>query len=333
MSDELTFALLRRLSHTHEYAREALARSLSAADATLDAALAKASALGVTILAAPQRGYRLSEPIDWLNPHAVASELGALGGHLDLRIVDSIGSTNTALMEQAAALESGTVLAAELQTAGRGRRGRAWHTGIGGALTFSVLWRFEQGAGVLAGLSPAIGIALCRGMRELGIEAQLKWPNDVLVQHQKIAGTLVEIQGEVLGPSVAVIGIGVNCRLAAVTRDRIDQAVTDLVSVGVRESRNRVLASLLKSLLAVLSELAAAGFGSLRTEWEALHVYAGKPVSVRLPDGSTEPGIAAGIGEDGTLLLQTASGLRRYHSGEVSLRPAPSAAARSAQGR
>jgi BirA family biotin operon repressor/biotin-[acetyl-CoA-carboxylase] ligase len=173
MSDDLTFALLRRLSHTQEYGREALTRSLNATGATLDAALAAASALGVTILSDPQRGYRLSEPIDWLNAHAVARELGALRSGLDLRFVDSIGSTNTMLMEQAATLKSGTVLAAELQTAGRGRRGRAWHTGIGGALTFSVLWSFEQGAGVLAGLSPAIGIALCRGMRELGIEAQL----------------------------------------------------------------------------------------------------------------------------------------------------------------
>jgi BirA family biotin operon repressor/biotin-[acetyl-CoA-carboxylase] ligase len=155
----------------------------------------------------------------------------------------------------------------------------------------------------------------------------------VLVQHQKIAGTLVEIQGEMLGPSVAVIGIGVNCRLAAVTRDRIDQAVIDLTSLGVNESRNRVLALLLRNLLAVLSEFAANGFGALRAEWEALHVYAGKPVAVRLPDGSTEPGIAAGIGKDGTLLLQTASGLRRFHSGEVSLRPAPGATARSAHGR
>jgi BirA family biotin operon repressor/biotin-[acetyl-CoA-carboxylase] ligase len=71
----------------------------------------------------------------------------------------------------------------------------------------------------------------------------------------------------------------------------------------------------------VLSDFSAGGFRVLRKEWEALDVYAGKPVVVRLADGSFEQGMAAGVGDDGALLLQTGAGLRRFHSGEVSLRP------------
>src|SRR6185295_4965979 len=166
----------------------------------------------------------------WLDPVQIHRHIGVHAEAYEVRVVDSVESTNTALLEQAVAgARGGLVLAAELQTRGRGRRGSAWHTGLGGALTFSVLWRFEQGAGFLAGLGLAVGVALVRALRALGVEgAMLKWPNDVLVRHQKLAGTLVEIQGDVLGPSLAVVGVGINFRLDDATREHIDQAVTDL---------------------------------------------------------------------------------------------------------
>ncbi len=322
MPTALTFDLLRLLSDAQFQSGPALARRLGVSRASLRTALRDLDAIGVELTRNPHHGYRLAAPIDWLDAAQIKAGLGPHAALYDLRLLDMTASTNTMLLENAAGVPSGTVVVAELQTAGRGRRGRGWHTGLGGALTFSVLWRFEQGAGVLAGLGPAVGVALVRALRELGAtEALLKWPNDVLVRHQKIAGTLVEIQGEVLGPSLAVIGIGINHRLDPATRQRIDQAVTDLASVGVHAPRNRVLAGLLSHLAVVLLEFSAQGFAPLRKEWESFHVYAGKRVALRLPDGSFEQGIAAGVSDDGALLLQTNTGLRRFHSGEVSLRP------------
>jgi len=320
----VTFRALRLLSAEGYCSGEQLANSLGMSRTGVWRALHDLEAVGVKLLRRRGRGYRLSVPIDWLDPAQVRHHLGKLAGAYELRVVDILESTNTTLLQEAVAgAAGGSMLAAEFQTRGRGRRGRAWHAGLGGAIMFSVLWRFEQGAGFLAGLGLAVGIALVRALRSLGLEdAMLKWPNDLLLQHRKLAGTLVEIQGDVLGPSLAVIGVGINFRLDTLTRERVDQAVTDLVSAGVQYDRNRVLGEVLVHLAQVLSAFRAAGFGPLRDEWGSYHVYAERPVSVRLPDGSQEEGTVAGVGDDGALLLQTAAGLRRFHSGEVSLRAA-----------
>ena len=279
--------------------------------------------LGVELARAPRQGYRLAAPIEWLDAAQIRLHLGAHAALFDVRVVDMATSTNTLLLESAAAgAPSGSVLTAELQTAGRGRRGRAWHTGLGRRA--HVLGAVALRAGRRRARRPGTRgrrCAWCGALRGLGVaDAALKWPNDVLVRHQKVAGTLVEIQGDVLGPSLAVIGVGINHRLDPATRQRIDQAVTDLRTVGVLADRNRVLGELLGHLAAVLQTFSGHGFGPLRKEWESMHVYSGKPVALRLPDGSVEHGIAAGVSDDGALLLQTSAGLRRFHSGEVSLR-------------
>jgi BirA family transcriptional regulator, biotin operon repressor / biotin---[acetyl-CoA-carboxylase] ligase len=317
----LTFRCLRHLSDQEFRSGEDLARSLGVSRSSVWKALHGLEPCGVEVLRLQGRGYRLVTPIDWLDPVQIGRHLGVHSEAYELCIVDSSESTNTALLEQAVTgAPGGLVLAAELQTRGRGRRGRTWHTGLGGALTFSVLWRFEQGAGSLAGLGLAVGVALVRALRSLGVDdAMLKWPNDVLVRYQKLAGTLVEIQGDVLGPSLAVVGIGLNFQLDDATRGRIDQAVTDLIATGAPRDRNRTLGRVLAHLAEVLQAFSTHGFGPLRREWESYHVYAARPVTLRLPDGAREEGTVAGVSDDGALLLQTGAGLRRFHSGEVSL--------------
>ena len=322
--NSLTFRALRLLTGGGFVSGADLARTLGVSRSSVWNALQGVEQAGVDLIRQHARGYCLAAPIDWLDSEAISQHIGVHRELYEVRIADMVESTNTTLLAEATAgAPSGRVLAAELQTRGRGRRGRDWHSGLGGALTFSVLWRFDQGAGYLAGLGPAVGVALVRGLRALGVqEIALKWPNDVLIRHQKVAGTLVEIQGDVLGPSAVVVGVGVNFRLDEATRQRIDQAVIDLVAANVPTDRNRVLGELLAQLADVLQIFSMRGFGALRKEWESMHVYSGRPVSVRLPDGAQQDGTVAGVGDDGALLLQTSSGLRRFHSGEVSLRAA-----------
>src|SRR5207245_9958148 len=108
------------------------------------------------------------------------------------RIVDQLDSTSSELLRRASRRDiHGAMLAAEWQTAGRGRRGRVWTAVAGGSLTFSLGWRFEQGAGFLAGLSLAVGVAVIRALEAAGFDGiALKWPNDLVHRHCKLGGIL-----------------------------------------------------------------------------------------------------------------------------------------------
>ena len=272
------------------------------------------------------RGYRLQQPLSLLDAAETRRHLGRHARGLALDLVDSVGSTNTLALERAQAnAPGGTVIVAEWQTAGRGRRGRSWQAGIGGALTFSLVWRFTQGAGFLAGLSLAVGLALVRALKVLGVaDAGLKWPNDVVWRGRKLAGILIEMQGDALGPSCAVIGIGVNVRVSDTVRRQIDQPATDLeTACGRMLDRNAALARVLIELRSVLETFARDGFVPLRAEWQRHHAWQDRGVTVALPDGRRESGVARGVDEDGALLVATRAGVRRYHSAEVSLRSTP----------
>ena len=130
------------------------------------------------------------------------------------------------------------MLAAEWQTAGRGRRGRKWTAVAGGSLTFSLGWRFDQGAGYLAGLSLAVGVAVIRALEAEGLPGvELKWPNDLIHRHLKVGGILVELNGDALGPSTVVVGVGLNVRMPATAKRDIDQPVSDLTAVAGRGAR------------------------------------------------------------------------------------------------
>jgi BirA family biotin operon repressor/biotin-[acetyl-CoA-carboxylase] ligase len=165
---------------------------------------------------------------------------------------------------------------------------------VGGSLTFSVLWRFETGLQSLAGLSLAVGLAVARAVnRHSRHPARLKWPNDVLVDYRKLAGILVEVQGDMHGAAFAVVGIGLNVRLNEAQRDVVDQAVIDLTEMGVTVGRNQLLADCLQELHAVLTLFRRHGFAALREDWLALDAYAGRAVTLSLPNARSVQGLAS----------------------------------------
>lgn len=303
-----------------------MAQKLGISRATISNALRSINDFGITVYKVRGRGYRLSEPMQWLDRGSIILALGKKAGLFDFEVRDVLDSTNSMLLRKAGAgAPHGSVLVAEIQTGGRGRRGRTWHSNLGGGLTFSMLWRFEQGAGFLSGLSLAVGVALIRALREAGVtDAALKWPNDVLHQYRKLAGILIELQGEMLGPSAAVIGIGLNLKLAERLKDDIDQAVVDVHSItGQLPGRNQMLALLLAHLADVLQHFEMRGFAGVREEWLAYHVYQGKPVRLVLPGKGCYEGRVVDVAEDGAILLQTQTGRQRFAAGEISLRGLP----------
>jgi len=236
----MAFQTLRALADGAFHSGEDIARTLGVTRSAVWYGIRDISGAGFAIEKVRGRGYRLAQPVSLLNAAVVQQLLGDTP--LAVEICDTLDSTNTRLMQRAAqGARSGLALAAEVQTAGRGRRGRVWHSGLGHTLTFSLLWQFVQGARELGGLSLAVGVGLVRALRAAGAHAaQLKWPNDVVLPSGKLAGILIEMQGDVLGPSTAVIGVGVNVRTDARVLAAVDQPVADLEADGRNCMRSRI---------------------------------------------------------------------------------------------
>jgi BirA family transcriptional regulator, biotin operon repressor / biotin---[acetyl-CoA-carboxylase] ligase len=320
----LTFAVLRLLADGEFHSGEALARQLGLSRASVHNALQGVGDYGLKLHSVRGRGYRLADSPQWLDVRRIAGHLGKQAGVFHLEILDSAPSSNSLLLQRARQenVPGGSVLAVEFQSNGRGRMGRTWHSGLGNALTFSLLWRFACGLAALSGLSLAVGLALVRALRELGIAGvQLKWPNDVVCSDGKLGGILVEAQGDMLGPSAVVIGIGINLVLPPSVAESIDQPAASLAMLTEElPDRNLLLAVLLRELHGILDSFAATGFAALRSEWESCHMLQHQPVRLSLPDGRHINGIARGVTDDGALKVETSQGMQIFNAGEISLR-------------
>lgn len=314
--------MLHRLGDGNFHSGQALGQAYGISRATVCNLVHRARDMGVNIHAVQGRGYQLVSPVAWLDSEIIRAALGSVAAHYHLRVLDATESTNSLLMQAAeAGAPDGTVVCTEYQFAGRGRRGRQWHSVLGGSLTFSVLWRFEEGIAALVGLSLAVGVAMARALNQHSqFPVKLKWPNDVLVDFRKLAGILVEIQGDIQGPSFAVVGIGLNVRLPAAQRESIDQAVVDLEEMQVAVGRNQLMATCLREMHSVIEVMRREGFRALRAEWESHHAHADQPVRLILPNTQIVEGIARGVDDTGAFLLDTPlTGCIAYNGGDIRL--------------
>jgi len=255
----------------------------------------------------------MPEPIDERDLALDAATLGELAAFHHRAVVDS---TQDWAMGVPAPARGAAVFLADVQTAGRGRRGRAWQTDPDGALAFTVLRRFALPPRRLAPLGPAIGVAMVRGLQVLGTTAvRLKWPNDLVVDDAKLGGLLIEARGEAVA-----IGIGVNLAVGALPT--VEQPWTDLRRAGLAEApRARVLGAVLRALLPALATFEREGFPAFVDDWCRFDALVGRPVRVHT-GARVEEGIAMGIDPGGGLRVRHADGERVHHAGEVSVRVA-----------
>lgn len=253
-----------------------------------------------------------------LDLSVITHALGADACRFDADLLPVCDSTNAVLLARASAgAPSGTVVIAESQMAGRGRRGRAWLSAPGDSLTFSLLWRFAPGTAP-AGLSLASGLAVANAIEKVGAGSPaLKWPNDLLLDGRKVAGILIELQSG--APHVAVIGIGINLRLPAVLPDELRRQSAALAGAV---DPNRLLAALLSELRVALETFAAAGFAGLRAAWNARHAFENAPVQLLSDCAPPRAGICRGVAADGALLFEQDGHVERVLAGELSLRRA-----------
>ncbi|HEY6943057.1 biotin--[acetyl-CoA-carboxylase] ligase [Dokdonella sp.] len=277
---------------------------------------------GVAIEARAGSGYRLAAPLELLDEavlrRALAPSTRARLG--ELAVHWQLDSTSSELLRRAEH-DPRDLLAclAEIQTAGRGRRGRRWHTPLGGGVALSLLKRFDAGMSSLAGLSLAVGVAAIDALAACGVgDVALKWPNDLVARDAKLGGILVELGGDALGPCHAVIGLGINLRLGAAAA-AIDQAAIDLASLVHDPARTRIVASLLDHLVAALERFAEHGFAAFADAYARHDALRDREVDV-VRGAERRHGIARGIDARGALRVAFAAGEESVDAGEVSLR-------------
>jgi BirA family biotin operon repressor/biotin-[acetyl-CoA-carboxylase] ligase len=227
----------------------------------------------------------------------------------ELTILQETDSTNSALARMPASRRHAHVVLAEAQTAGRGRRERAWHSPAGGNIYLSLGWRFATQPATLSTLPLVTALCLCRALQRAGLRGHgIKWPNDILVNGEKVAGILVEIQSAGSGPALATIGIGLNVRMPRPTTGQpvaaIDRPWTDLASLLPRGQRpvcrSELVALLLEELLPDLALFESQGFAAFQAEWSERDLLSGKRLRLE-GNGDYRYGRAIGIGEDGGL--------------------------------
>ncbi len=253
-----------------------------------------------------------------------AQQLAALCGpnaqDITLRIVAETGSTNADLLAETAQLQGPTLLWAGLQTAGKGRAGRSWHSAPDATLTFSLAWKFALPVQALAGLSLAVGVAVVETLIAFGVDARLKWPNDILRNGNKLAGILIETAVDKTDRHSiwAVIGVGINLAGAHDLSARIGRTVAD--TSGLALERERLMAALLDAFSKALPLFEQQGFKAFATAWNALDAYAGQAVNIIDQGEVLQHGNAVGVDESGRLLLETVHGRMAISAGDVSLR-------------
>ena len=240
----------------------------------------------------------------------------------EIEVHSLIDSTNDYLMRRLPnQLTQGQVCLAEYQSAGRGRRGRQWISPFGSQIYLSMYWHLEQGLSAAMGLSLLSALAVSDAISAVsGVQVELKWPNDIYIEGVKLAGILIDLEGQALEPSHSVIGIGLNLDMPAQAAENIDQRWTDLQSHSeTKIDRNALSAQLILCLHARLQQHQNEGLSTMLDEWHAHDVYLNKRVKLLTGERVTK-GICRGINNQGALLLEVDGQVKPIYGGEVSLR-------------
>lgn len=278
---------------------------------------------GIDVDAQAGRGYALREPCELLDAQRIRDALSApirtLLAILEVEWI--VDSSNSVLLRREGVADGAEVLLVEGQSGGRGRRGREWRSPLAANLYLSLARRYAGGLARLGGLSLAAGVAVAEALQSLGVDVQLKWPNDLVADGRKLGGLLVEGGGEHAGPVRAVIGLGLNVRMPQGAARGIDQPWIDLAGIApAATSRNTLAATVLERLLPALESFDREGLAPFRERFAGFDALRDREVAVT-GAGDALHGTARGLADDGGLCLRLSNGeLRTVHAGEVSVR-------------
>lgn len=267
-------------------------------------------------------GYRLVAVPDALHPVQISCGLSTRFLGREMRYFERAPSTMDALKawaEQGA--PEGAVVIAETQTCGRGRLNRLWVSPPGG-IWLSVLFRPVMDPTQAANFTLLAGVSTCEAIREIaGLDAGIKWPNDIYFRNQKLAGILTEMKAEIDAIHYIIVGIGINVNLAPgdIPPELRDRATSIYIETGQRVSRVRLVQLLLASLEKWYGIIKTRGAEVVHQRWRELNITLGRKVILRSPGGEVE-GIAQDISAEGALLVKEAGGrVVPFYAGDVTL--------------
>lgn len=265
--------------------------------------------------------WRLVRPLAVFAEESLQQMAGKQGFRAQLK--HECSSSNDEIMvlaRQSADLAHKALCVAHFQTKGRGRQGRNWVNRQGECLMFSLGWTFNKPQYELGSLALVVALACRRALADIGLDVNIKWPNDLVVANDKLAGILIET-ARVENKTVAVIGIGINFVLPKEVENATSvQALFQTASkqgVSVKTLLNAVLAQ----LDALLSEYAQNGFASCVGEYDAANRDTDRPVLLLQEGRVVHEGVVKGVDAQGALRLLTDKGEKTIVSGEISLRP------------
>ena len=264
---------------------------------------------GIDIKSIPQKGYILNSlrAPESLSPTYINHRLASSSLFHTMLYFPEVGSTQKVLKKLAMQdAPQGIVVAADEQTEGRGRRGRVWHNAKGKNLMFSMLLRPELRPGEVQLLNLAAGIAVRNVLKNsYSVEAELKWPNDILVNGRKICGILSEAAGETdrIYYAVTGIGINVNTEIADMAEDIANIATSVKIETGKDASRTEMLLEILSEFSSLTENISAKdGTANLLSLYRKVCATIGKSVRV-IQDDEEFCGTASGVTEQGALIV------------------------------
>jgi BirA family biotin operon repressor/biotin-[acetyl-CoA-carboxylase] ligase len=288
---------------------------------------------GYEIEAVRNRGYRLMEGTNPENTeifgrNELSSRMKTQWVGQPVYFYETIGSTNTqarTLSEQGA--PHGTLVVADMQTAGKGRRGRVWESPAGSNLYFTLLLRPDMEVGRAPMLTLVMAMAVAEGIRQIAPgeadKIRIKWPNDIVIEGKKICGILTEMSLSVEQGSIdhVVIGVGINVKPQQFPAELADKATSLCEGLGKAVSRTELLVSVCKAFETYYEQFLKTGdLTGLQEEYGRLLVNKDREVCVLDPKGEYS-GIARGIDNRGQLLVDLPDGSRKtVYAGEVSVR-------------
>lgn len=272
-----------------------------------------------------QSGSALVLPaeIDYLDQELIEQSLrdvGVMSKLPRIQLKNCVESTNQELLK--ATRDDGIsekVVLAEMQVAGRGRFGRAWHSPVGRNLAISLGVRLSRAPDDLGAISLVVGVAVANAIHELGIDVvALKWPNDILLDNRKLGGILVDV-ARATTPIDVVVGIGLNIGGSSSTEKIIDRPVADLLDYCVLPIRNKLAVLIIRNVYDSIYKFETNGFRSFHEKWDILDALRDHTVTVSTSKDAIR-GIACGVKQTGELCIELNDGkIHHVNAGEVSL--------------